>query len=85
MIIDLRQIDTTTNEGKLLLAAIAKITGESQTNKTPNEVIKQLDDMCNGMGTPQRSECSDCQVWFPHNELAIFTGQCEDCYEEMNE
>ena len=42
---DLNIIDTSTSEGKLLLAAIAKITGESQTDKTPNEVLIQLDEL----------------------------------------
>ncbi|KKK70288.1 hypothetical protein LCGC14_2925480, partial [marine sediment metagenome] len=36
MIVELNQIDPYTNEGKLLLAAIAKIM-ESQTDKTPNK------------------------------------------------
>lgn len=35
-------IDTKTQHGQLLLAAIAKITTESQTDKTPVEVIAQL-------------------------------------------
>ncbi len=39
---DLNTINTETEEGKMLLAAIAKITTESQTNKTPNQVIRQL-------------------------------------------
>ena len=32
---DLNTINKETEEGKMLLAAIAKITTESQTNKTP--------------------------------------------------
>ena len=39
---DIREIDTKTEQGKMLLAAIAKITTESQTDKTPNEVLGQL-------------------------------------------
>ena len=39
---DLNTINTEIEEGKMLLAAIAKITNESQTNKTPNQVIRQL-------------------------------------------
>lgn len=42
MITSLNQIDTSSEEGKLLIAAIAKITTESQTDKTPDEVITQL-------------------------------------------
>jgi len=41
-ITDIPQIDTSTEIGKLFLAAIAKITTESQTDKTPNEVLEQL-------------------------------------------
>lgn len=42
-------IDTQPIEGKLLLAAIAKITTESQTDKTPYEVIEQLNKLQNEM------------------------------------
>ena len=35
-------INTKTEEGRLLLMAIAKITTESQTDKTPDEVVEQL-------------------------------------------
>lgn len=49
MITDIRQIDTETEEGKLLMAAIAKIWNEIQTDKTPNEVLCQLNDFRNNM------------------------------------
>ena len=42
---DLNIINTSNSEGKLLLAAIAKITTESQTDKTPNEVLYQLEEL----------------------------------------
>ena len=42
---DLNIINTSNSEGKLLLAAIAKITTESQTDKTSNEVLKQLEEL----------------------------------------
>jgi len=42
-ITDLSQINTTTQEGRLLFAALAKIMTESQTDKTPEEVLKQLE------------------------------------------
>ncbi len=42
MITDLNKINTKSEEGRLLLAAIAKITTESQRDKTPDEVIEQL-------------------------------------------
>jgi len=48
------QINTTQSitknaEGKLLMAAIAKITTESQTDKTPDEVILQLNELSEKM------------------------------------
>ena len=41
-ITEINNIDTEKEEGKLLWAAIAKITTESQTNKTPDQVLRQL-------------------------------------------
>lgn len=35
-------IEETTIEGKLLIMAIAKLSTESQTDKTPDEILKQL-------------------------------------------
>ena len=54
-ITDLKQIDTSIVEGKLLMAALAKITTESQTDKTPYEVLKQLHDLSDFMF----GECKD--------------------------
>ncbi len=45
MITDLKQINTETEEGKMLMAALAKITTESQTDKTPYEVLEQLNEL----------------------------------------
>ena len=42
---DINLIDTSTSEGKLLLAAVAKITTESQTDKTSCEVMEQLTEL----------------------------------------
>ena len=42
-ITDLNKINRTTKEGRLLLASLAKITTESQTGKTPYEVLEQLE------------------------------------------
>jgi hypothetical protein len=42
VITDLNEIDRTTEEGRLLFAALAKITTESQTDRTPDEVLAQL-------------------------------------------
>lgn len=39
---EIKEINRAVPEGKLLFAAIAKITSESQTDKTPDQVIDQL-------------------------------------------
>ena len=39
---DISEINTKTEEGKLLVAALAKITTESQIDKTPYEVLEQV-------------------------------------------
>jgi hypothetical protein len=49
VITDLKEINRTTNEGRLLFAALAKITTESQTDKTPYEVLEQLEDLATKM------------------------------------
>lgn len=49
MITQLDQINLETTEGKLLMAAIAKITTESQTDKIPEEVIQQLNELSDKM------------------------------------
>ena len=46
---DLKLIDRTTKEGRLLFAALVKITTESQTDKTPYEVLEQLEDLATKM------------------------------------
>ncbi len=45
----INEINTGTEEGKLLLAAMAKITTESQTNKTPDQVLRQLNKLSKKM------------------------------------
>lgn len=42
MIKELNDIDLESEEGKLLFASLSKITTESQRDKTPEEVIEQL-------------------------------------------
>lgn len=42
---DLNDINTATLEGRLLMAALAKITTESQRDKTPWQVIEQLNEL----------------------------------------
>jgi hypothetical protein len=41
----INEISDKTEEGKLLIMAISKITTESQTDKTPNEVLQQIVDL----------------------------------------
>jgi len=38
----INEINTETEEGKMLMAALAKLTTESQTDKTPDEVLEQV-------------------------------------------
>ena len=45
----INDIDTNTDHGKLLLAAISKITTESQTDKNPDEVMDQLNTLSKAM------------------------------------
>ena len=42
---DLNDINTETEEGKMLMAALAKITTERQTDKTPYEVLEQITEL----------------------------------------
>ena len=42
MIQEINQINTDTEEGQLLLVAISKITIESQLDKSPEDVLQQL-------------------------------------------
>ena len=49
MITDLNQINTETDEGKLLMTALAKITTTTETDKTPNQVIKKLNKLTKKM------------------------------------
>ena len=50
MIEDINQINTDTEDGKLLLAALAIITSELYTNKTPAQVISTLNARVCSMG-----------------------------------
>jgi len=49
MIQDLNEINYSINEGRLLMAALAIITNECRTNKTPNEVISELNQRADDM------------------------------------
>lgn len=41
------EINTDTVEGKLLIAAMAKISTESQTDKEPDEILAQVQKLAN--------------------------------------
>ena len=45
-ITDVGEIDPSKEEGKLLMAALAIITTECRTDKTPWEVIEELKKLC---------------------------------------
>ncbi len=45
----INEINIDIPEGKLLLASMAKITTESQTDKTPNQVLRQLNKLSKKM------------------------------------
>ena len=45
----IKEINTESEEGKMLMAALAKITTESQTDKEPDEVIEQVTKLRNSM------------------------------------
>ena len=49
MIQDLNQINYSIDEGRLLMAALAIITTENRFNKTPNEVIEELNKLADEM------------------------------------
>jgi len=49
MITDLNEINYSINEGRLLMAALAIINTECRTNKTPNEVINELNQRADDM------------------------------------
>jgi hypothetical protein len=49
MIQDLNEINYSINEGRLLMAALVIITTECRTNKTPSEVISELNQRADDM------------------------------------
>lgn len=48
----LNDIDTSTAEGRMLIAALSKITTESQQDKQPDEVVRQCADLVKEMWPP---------------------------------
>jgi hypothetical protein len=46
---ELNEINYSINEGRLLMAALAIITTECRTNKTPDEVIEELNKLLEHM------------------------------------
>jgi hypothetical protein len=55
MITEVNQIDTSTEEGKMLMAALAIITTEIHTDKTPDEVIRKIHNLKHWMFTKQNA------------------------------
>lgn len=75
--IDIRNIDTTTDTGQLLMAAIALITSTYQTNKTPFQVMGQLRWLQNEMyKEPNREgvQCVKCGNLYQRGDV------CETCF-----
>jgi len=50
------EVNLSTTEGKLLFAALAKITSESQTDKTPDEVLVQITELSKSMFEEVKTE-----------------------------
>lgn len=67
----INEINDKSEEGKLLLMALSKISTESQTDKTPNQILEQLDELKNGVyGRPENHEIKT----FPHFFQDIISG-----------
>ena len=75
-ITELNQINTETKEGKMLFAALAKITTESQKDKTPDEVISQLNELQDKMSLPANDICYKTNEPCKHN----CKGLCKESY-----
>ncbi len=65
----INEILTITPEGKLLLAAMAKITTESQTDKEPDEVLEQLNKLADEMFKDQEPAEKDPEIHKQHHIL----------------
>jgi hypothetical protein len=52
----LNQINTGTQEGKMLIAALAKLTTESQRDKEPDEVLAQVNELKNKIYPPTENK-----------------------------
>jgi hypothetical protein len=55
----LNHINRKTPDGRLLFAALAKLTTESQKDKTPDQVIKQLNQFANAMDKSEEQHWAD--------------------------
>lgn len=67
----INEINLNIPEGKLLLAAIAKITTESQTDKTPDQVLDQLKELSIKMDP---GECK-CPKLHAVNRVCTYCGK----------
>jgi hypothetical protein len=52
----LKQIDTSTKEGRLLMAAICKIHGRDIDNKNPGEILEQLNKLAEKIFSDDNTE-----------------------------
>ena len=59
MIETINDIDSSTEEGRLLIAALAKITTESQTDKEPDEVLAQVIQVARGIYNDEETAAED--------------------------
>lgn len=53
LIKDINEINTSTSDGKLLIAALVILTTENRTNKTPYDVIEELNILVDKIGFEQ--------------------------------
>lgn len=82
---DIKNIDDTTADGQLLMAAIATITGKYETNKTPFEVMAHLQNIRKKMygakilaATGEGEQCVKCGNWYRKGDV------CEQCFIDEN-
>ena len=79
MINDLNDIDISTEEGKMLMAALAKITTESQTDKTTGQVIAQLNELKDHMYAKDENPSGYCTCTTPSINSMYATKFCNNC------
>lgn len=68
-----KDIDTTFEEGSLLLAAIAIITTESRKDQTPDQVLTVIEQLSRDMNANRNQEVEDIDTFI--NQRSHFTKQ----------